>query len=95
VPFLPDVPTVAESGFPGFEDYTWVGVFAPAGTPVAVINRINAETEKILRQPEFQTKLANLGFEPRGGSPADADKYLRAELIKWARVVKATGAQAD
>jgi len=95
VPFLPDVPTVAESGFPGFEDYTWVGVFAPAGTPVAVINRINAETEKILHQPEFQTKLANLGFEPRGGSPADADKYLRSELIKWARVVKATGAQAD
>ena len=95
VPFLPDVPTVAESGFPGFEDYTWVGVFAPAGTPVAIINKINAETEKILRVPEFQTKLANLGFEPRGGSPADADKYLKSELTKWARVVKATGAQAE
>ena len=95
VPFLPDVPTVAESGFPGFEDYTWVGVFAPTGTPVAVINRINAETEKILGQPEFQTKLANLGFEPRGGSPAEADKYLRSELTKWARVVRETGAKAD
>jgi len=95
VPFLPDVPTVAESGFPGFEDYTWVGVFAPAGAPAAVINKINAETEKILRHPDFQSKLANLGFEPRGGSPAEADKYLRSELTKWARVVKATGAQAD
>jgi len=95
MPFLPDVPTVAESGFPGFEDYTWVGLFAPAGTPLPAINRLNAETEKILHLPEFQTKLANLGFEPRGGSTAEADKYLRAELIKWARVVRETGAQAD
>jgi len=95
MPFLPDVPTVAESGFPGFEDYTWVGLFAPAGTPLPAINRLNAETEKILHLPEFQTKLANLGFEPRGGSTAEADKYLRAELTKWARVVRETGAQAE
>lgn len=95
VPALPDVPTVEESGFPGFEDYTWVGVFAPGKTPVDVTNRINSAIGKFLRTPEFSDRLAALGFEPVGGSPAEARVYLKSELTKWAKVVKATGAKAD
>lgn len=95
VPALPDVPTVEESGFPGFEDYTWVGVFAPGKTPVDVTNRINSAIGKFLRTPEFSQRLAAVGFEPVGGSPAEARDYLKSELSKWAKVVKATGAKAD
>jgi len=92
---LPDVPTVAESGFPGFEDVTWVGVFAPARTPEAIQQRINAEVAKIQRDPDFQAKLAAAGFEPLGGSLPQARDYLRSEIGKWARVVRETGAKAD
>jgi len=92
---LPDVPTVAESGFPGFEDYTWVGVFAPSKTPADVVQRLNTEIEKILQQPEFQTRLAGVGFEPVGGSVDHSAQYLKAELLKWAKVVKETGASAE
>lgn len=92
---LPDVPTVAESGFPGFEDVTWVGVFAPSRTPDAIVQRVNKEVAAIQRDPDFQAKLAAAGFEPLGGSVVDAKDYLRNELGKWARVVKETGAQAN
>jgi tripartite-type tricarboxylate transporter receptor subunit TctC len=92
---LPLVPTVAESGFPGFEDTTWVGVFAPARTPPEIIARINAEVNNILKNPEFQTRLANIGFDPMGGSSAEAAEFLKTELAKWARVVRETGAKAD
>lgn len=92
---LPLVPTVAESGFPGFEDTTWVGVFAPSRTPPEVIQRINTEVNAILKNPDFQTRLAGVGFEPMGGSSAEAAEFLKAELAKWARVVRATGAKAD
>jgi tripartite-type tricarboxylate transporter receptor subunit TctC len=86
---------VAESGFPGFEDLTWVGVFAPARTPDAILQRINREVAAIQRDPEFQAKLAAAGFEPMGGSSARARDYLRSEITKWARVVRETGAKAD
>ena len=92
---IPDVPTVAESGFPGFEDYTWVGVFAPAKTPEAIVQRINREIAAIQRMPDFQARLAAAGFEVMGGSTQEAQNYLRAELGKWARVVRETGAKAD
>ena len=92
---LPDVPTVAESGFPGFEDVTWVGVFAPAGTPKAVLERLNREVAKIQQDPAFQQSLASTGFEPLGGDLQQAQAYLRDELVKWARVVKETGAKAN
>jgi tripartite-type tricarboxylate transporter receptor subunit TctC len=92
---LPDVPTVAESGFPGFEDLTWVGVFAPARTPDPILQRINREVAAIQRDPEFQAKLAAAGFEPMGGSVPQARDYLRGEIAKWARVVRETGAKAD
>ena len=92
---LPDVPTVAESGFPGFEDVTWVGLFVPARTPEAVQQRINREVGRLLVEPEFQAKLAQTGFEPVGGGLSDIRSYLQRELVKWARVVKETGARAD
>lgn len=92
---LPDVPTVAESGFPGFEDVTWVGVFAPAKTPDAILQRINREVAAIQRDPDFMAKLAAAGFEPVGGSVAQARDYLLQEMGKWARVVRETGAKAD
>lgn len=92
---IPDVPTVAESGFAGFEDYTWVGVFAPAKTPEAIIQRLNREIAAIQRQADFQARLATAGFEIMGGSTREAQDYLHAELAKWARVVRETGAKAD
>ena len=92
---LPDVPTVAESGFPGFEDYTWVGVFAPSKTPPDVVQHLNSEINKILRSADFQTKLAGVGFEPVGGSTKEAADYLKTELAKWAKVVKETGTKVE
>lgn len=92
---LPDVPTVAESGFPGFEDYTWVGVFAPSKTPTEVVQHLNSEINKILRSADFQAKLAGVGFEPVGGSAKEAADYLKAELAKWAKVVKETGTKVE
>jgi len=92
---LPDVPTVAESGFPGFEDYTWVGVFAPSKTPPDVVQHLNSEINKILRSADFQAKLAGVGFEPVGGSTKEAADYLKTELSKWAKVVKETGTKVE
>jgi tripartite-type tricarboxylate transporter receptor subunit TctC len=92
---MPDVPTVAESGFAGFEDYTWVGVFAPAKTPTDVVNYLNQEINKILRTAEFQNKLAGVGFEAVGGSQKEAADYLKLEINKWAKIVKETGVKTD
>ena len=88
---LPNVPTVAESGFTGFEDYTWVGVFVPTGTPAPIVNQLNADIAKVLSQPDFKERLASLGFDPVGGSVEQFDKYLTAESNKWAKVVKDIG----
>ena len=92
---LPDVPTVAESGFPGFADYTWVGLFVPAGAPPDVVVRLNSEVEKLLQQPDMRERLATIGFEPVGGTPPQFAEYLKTELVKWARVVRETGATAE
>jgi tripartite-type tricarboxylate transporter receptor subunit TctC len=92
---LPDVPTVAESGFPGFEDYTWVGVFVPAGTPKSVVTRINADVEMLLQQPAVREQLAAVGFDPVGGSPESFARYIKQEIGKWATVVRETGIKAE
>lgn len=88
---LPDVPTVAESGFAGFEDYTWVGLFVPAGTPPAIVSSLNAAVTAVLAGDEIKTRLAEIGFEPMGGTSASFAKYLDSELDKWSRIIKATG----
>ena len=92
---LPDVPTVAELGFPGFDFETWVGVFAPAKTPPDVVARINSELNLILFIPEFRQQLDQVGFSPMGGSLSKASDYLKAELLKYAKVVKETGITAE
>jgi tripartite-type tricarboxylate transporter receptor subunit TctC len=92
---LPEVPTVAESGFPGFEDYTWVGVFAPSKTSPEIVSYLNAEIGKILRSADFQTKLAQVGFDPVGGTPKEAADYLKLEINKWAKIIKETGVKID
>lgn len=91
VPALPDVPTVGEAGFKDFVDYTWVGIFAPAGTPPALVNRLNADMNGVLQMPDVRDRLAKIGFEIVGG-PADRfAEYVASEVGKWANVVKSIG----
>jgi tripartite-type tricarboxylate transporter receptor subunit TctC len=92
---MPQVPTVAELGFPGFSFATWVAVFAPAKTPAAVVERLNAELSQILLVPEFLQQLDKAGFSPIGGTSAKASEFLATELVKYAKVVKETGANID
>lgn len=93
LPSLPDVPTVAESGFPGFEDYTWIAVFAPAGLPAGLPARLNADIQQVLQAPDVQDKLLKLGFEIVGGDEKSFARHLEREVAKWATVVKSIGGQ--
>lgn len=91
VPFLPDVPTMDESGFPGFDVTTWWGMFAPAGTPAAVIERLNRETVKIMASPDMRDKLQALGIVPLSNTPAEFAQIIKAEAPFWARLIKDAG----
>jgi len=93
---LPDVPTVAEAtGLKGFEASSWFGLFAPAGTPGDIVNRIQQETAKALATPALKERLVAQGAIPGGMSPADFGRFIAAETKKWAAVVKASGAKVD
>ncbi len=94
-PIAPDVPTLAESGLPGFEVGSWQGVFAPAGTPPEIVKRLNAEIVKILNQPDVREKLLALGAEPVGNSPEEFSAMVKAEVVKWSDVVRKSGAKVD
>ena len=94
-PALPEVPTVNEQGYSGFDDLTWVGFFAPAGTPPEIVNRLNAELNRAFAAPDVRDKLAALGLESRQNSPADFAAFLRVEVPKWSKAVKDSGAKAD
>ena len=87
---IPEVPTMIESGFPGFEVYGWIGIFAPAGTPEAVIARLNRDFIATVHDPEVVRKLAAAGVEPVGSSPAELDRWVRSEYDKWSRFVKSS-----
>ncbi len=88
---LPQVPTVAEAGFKDFEDYTWIGFFAPGGTPAALVSRINKDMNDVIATGDVKDRLAKIGFEIVGG-PADGfSKYIAAEVGKWSQVVRAIG----
>ena len=89
---LPNVPTVAESGFDGFEDYTWMAVFAPGGMQPELARRLNAEMVAVLAIPDVKDRLSKIGFDIVGGSQESFAKYLGTEVAKWAKVVKAIGA---
>jgi tripartite-type tricarboxylate transporter receptor subunit TctC len=92
---LPDVPTIAESGLPGFEASSWFGIVAPAGTPPAIIARINGDVDQWLQSSEAKEKLLAQGAIPAGGTPEQFAAHIRAETEKWAKVVKASGAKVD
>jgi tripartite-type tricarboxylate transporter receptor subunit TctC len=92
---LPDVPTVAEAGLPGFEASSWFGVLAPAGTPPAIVAKLNGEIAKWLATPEAKEKLLSQGATAAGGSPEDFARHIAVETAKWQKVVKASGAKAD
>ncbi|RJG06788.1 tripartite tricarboxylate transporter substrate binding protein [Noviherbaspirillum cavernae] len=92
---LPDLPTVAESGLPGYEAMPWLGILAPAGTSPEIVNRLNAEVTKVLAQPEVKEKFAGLGLEIIGGTPKQFADFIKADLVKWAKVVKDSGAKVD
>jgi len=91
----PQFPTVAESGLPGYELHEWNALFAPAGTPQEIIGRLNSELGKILRAPEMQERLFQMGAEAAPGTPEQLDEYVRRELAKWDKVVKDVGIKVD
>jgi tripartite-type tricarboxylate transporter receptor subunit TctC len=92
---FPDVPTLAESGMPGFEVGAWQGVMVPTGTPQAVVDKLNAEIVKALKSPDVRQRLALQGAEPLGSTPQEYGAYVKKELARWAGVVKATGVTLD
>ena len=91
----PELPTIAESGLPGFDISTWFGVFVPASTPREAVDRLHAEFTRALAAPDVREKMLNLGAEPVGSKPDEFAAYIRAESEKYARVIKASGAKAD
>jgi len=94
-PWLPDVPTTAEAGLPGYEVYEWNAVFVPAGTPAPVAERLSKEFAAALKDPEVRSRLEALGAEVIGSSPAELDSFRRAEIAKWTKLAKDNKIQMD
>ena len=92
---VPDIATIAESGLPGYEASSWYGVLAPAGTPDAVVEKLQKGISKVLRDPQVRDKLLGQGLDPVGNSPAEFAAMIKSEIGKWAKVVQASGAKAD
>jgi tripartite-type tricarboxylate transporter receptor subunit TctC len=90
-----DIPTIAQSGVPGYDANAWFGVFAPAGTPEAVIARLHAEISRIVKVPEIRDRFLALGAEPVGSTPEQFAAFYRNEVAKWGKVVRESGAQID
>ena len=94
-PDIPDVPTLAESGLPGFSVTPWSGIYAPAGTPPAIVNRLNAEINRMMQQPETRERILSTGLVPVGGTPAELGNYLKSEIARWTKVVKEAGIKPE
>lgn len=95
IPALPDVPTFAEAGFPDVEDYTWVGVFLPAGTPSPIPQKLGDAVNRAIESADVRERLAANAFDPVGGTQQRTAEYVKAEIAKWAKVVRDTGAKPD
>src|SRR5262249_6580937 len=91
LPYLPDVPTIAELGFPGYEISSWQGVFAPAGTPKEIVARINGELVRMVNAPEVRARRSVEGAEPVGSTPEQFAARVQSEIAKWSKVIKAAG----
>jgi tripartite-type tricarboxylate transporter receptor subunit TctC len=94
-PLLPDVPTMNEAGMPGFEIGTWVGVMAAAKTPAAIVNKLNAEIAKAMKDPAMTARLTQEGAEPLSATPEEYDAYLKREYERWSRVIKTAGVKPE
>ena len=94
-PALPDVPTTSELGFPKLQSTTWFALLAPRGTPPEIISKMNLEVNKILKDPAFTKRLADIGATPLGGSPKDLSDHLSSEITKWGSLIKANGIKAQ
>ncbi|RJF96031.1 Bug family tripartite tricarboxylate transporter substrate binding protein [Noviherbaspirillum saxi] len=94
-PAAPDIPTIAESGLPGFEAVSWFALFTSAGVPKPVIDKLQAEVAKILKSPEASKRLLDIGLEPVGSTAEELAAYQRSEIAKWSKVVKDSGAKAE
>jgi tripartite-type tricarboxylate transporter receptor subunit TctC len=92
---MPDLPTMAEAGIAGYSATSWNGMLAPAGVPAAIIKRLNDEFNRIISEPETRKRMLDNGYEPVGGAPEKFGAHIRAEIEKWAPVVKATGVRVD
>jgi tripartite-type tricarboxylate transporter receptor subunit TctC len=90
-PIAPDLPTLNEAGIKGYEHSLWNGIFAPVGTPAAIVQKLSADFAEVLRRPDLVKRLAALGIEPVGSNPEEFNRFFRAEVDKWAKVIKATG----
>jgi tripartite-type tricarboxylate transporter receptor subunit TctC len=94
-PAAPEIPTLNETGLPGYEVVNWYGIIAPAKTPRDVIGKLNAEMRRILYTPDMRPRLQSQGFDPLVNTPEEFDAYIRSELVKWTKVVKQAGIRAD
>jgi tripartite-type tricarboxylate transporter receptor subunit TctC len=92
---MPDVPTIAEAGVPGYEAVIWLGLIAPKNTPPAIVNRLNAEITKIVARPDVQAEWAKQGASAMSMTPAAFERYLADDIVKWERIVKVSGARVD
>jgi tripartite-type tricarboxylate transporter receptor subunit TctC len=92
---LPDVPTMAEAGLPGFEILSWFGLLAPAGTPPPIVARLNAETVKVLGRSDVQAAFANQGLEAKPGTPEQFAAHIKSEIAKFSKIAKAAGIKAE
>ena len=92
---LPDLPTIAESGVPGYESTAWFGIAVPAGTPKEIVARLNADGQKATKSPEFVKRMTDLGYEIVGGTPEQMASMIQDEYRRWGPIVNASGAKVD
>ena len=94
-PAVPDIPTVAEQGYPGFAEISWIAFFGPTRLPTTLVNRLNTEINQVLVQPDVNKALVELGMEVTPWAPATLAEYVKSELVKWSEVVKFAGIKAE